>query len=76
MSKELSALRELLDSMEYPDDEPYADIEKKDKTDFIVSRAKQYNNAKDVIQFIKKSGKDTVSEVFEKVYDSDLFKGD
>jgi hypothetical protein len=49
MSKELSALRELLDSMEYPDDEPYADIEKKDKTDFIVSRAKQYNNAKDVI---------------------------
>ncbi|MBR4555566.1 MAG: hypothetical protein IKO27_08265 [Ruminococcus sp.] len=76
MSKELSELKELLDSMEYPDNEPYADIEKKDKTDFIVSRAKQYNNVKEVIQFIRESDKDTVSEVFEEIYDSDLFKGD
>ena len=70
----MTELKAMLENMEYPDSKPYAGIEKKEKISFILERAKQYNNADKVLDFIKKSGKTTVSDIFEAVYDSDLFK--
>lgn len=70
----MTELKIMLENMDYPDSKPYASIEKKEKISFILERAKQYNNADKVLDFIKDSGKTTVSDVFEIVYDSDLFK--
>lgn len=70
----MTELKTMLESMDYPDSKPYANVEKKEKISFILERAKQYNNADKVLDLIKRSGKTNVSDVFELIYDSDLFK--
>jgi hypothetical protein len=69
-------LIQLLEAMPYPDEKPHSETQKRGKIKYISDLANDYDNVDDVIKFIKSSTSTTVMDIFEKILDSDLFKGD
>ena len=76
MNEADNVLKALIESMEYPIVQSFDSIDRVYKIEYVCEMAEQYGNEQEVIKFIKNSGNDNFKEVFEMIYDSDLFKGD
>ena len=72
----IDKLANLLEKMPYPPEKPHSEAQKRGKIKYITDLAKEYDNAEDVIGFIKSSSSTTVMDIFEEILDSNLFKED
>ena len=71
-----NSLKSILEKMDYPIDSDWETEDRRHKIAYVCRFAKQYENEQEVIDFIKNTGNNDFREVFELIYDSDLFKGD
>lgn len=72
----IKALRDLLRSMDYPIVQKMDADDRVNKIRYVCEMSEQYKNTDKVIDFIKETKNNNFKEVFELIYDSDLFKGD
>ena len=76
MNNSNSALKALIEKMDYPIVQAFDSKDREYKIQYICEMAEQYENEQEVIDFIRNTGNNDFREVFELIYDSDLFKGD
>ncbi len=68
-------LRDHIQNMYYPINKEWEKKDRAGKIEYVCHLAEQYDNAEEVLDFIKNTGSNNFKEVFELIYDSDLFKG-